>query len=123
MTVAEIERTAIYSSPEVCALAGCSFRMLDYWCRSHDLFAPNGRGFGSGTRRRFSAADVKLARALSRLSEAGLMGGGLMLRDGLNRFADPIREAIAAGDCSVAFSPGRNVRVLVSWVTDDGSEP
>lgn len=53
-----------YSAPRVCELAGITYRQLDYWTRI-GLIAPSvAVSNGSGTRRRFSARDVKVVAAL-----------------------------------------------------------
>ena len=47
-----------YSSADVCARTGATYRQLDYWTRV-GLVAPSvSAGIGYGTRRRWSPADV-----------------------------------------------------------------
>ena len=54
-----------YSTTEVCALAGCSFRQLDYWCRIGLVRPSIAAGKGSGNRRAFSAHDAAVVRVIS----------------------------------------------------------
>jgi len=60
-------------SPEVCAFAGCTFRQLDYWCRTGrvpgvDMWDRPG----SGGRREFTRAQAEHVRLLAALLRAGL---------------------------------------------------
>lgn len=49
----------MYSTDEVAARTGLSYRMIDYWIRSRpDVFAPAQSARGSGSQRRFSETDV-----------------------------------------------------------------
>lgn len=112
-----------YRSLDVCRLAGCSYRSFDYWCRQ-GLFGEVGFATGSGSRRdRFTGGDVKLARALVRISDAGLLGGGSRGPSTVARFAEPIRRDIDAGQQSAVVDIGSNVTVIVSLRSADGSEP
>ena len=52
-----------YTSAQVCALAGVSYRCLDYWERVGRFGPPRGRGSGGDRRRRFAPHEVVLARA------------------------------------------------------------
>lgn len=53
-----------YTSREVCKLAGCSYRQLDYWCRIGLLQSSAHEANGSGSRRLFEPADVQLAKRI-----------------------------------------------------------
>lgn len=56
-----------FSGPQVCQLAGITYRQLDYWARS-DLLRPSvADAAGSGSARRYSALDVRILRVLSQL--------------------------------------------------------
>ena len=48
---------AIYSSDDVCDIVGISYRQLDWWLRTGVIDACQP-GHGSGSRRRFSRADL-----------------------------------------------------------------
>jgi hypothetical protein len=50
-------RTDTYTSQEVCALSGITYRMLDYWCRTGRI-AVKDDASGSGTRRRWTQAEL-----------------------------------------------------------------
>lgn len=63
-----------FSSDEVHRLTGATYRQLDYWDRT-ELICPAQGAFGSGTARRYSAADVVKVRAVVVLLAAGLSLG------------------------------------------------
>lgn len=66
--------TEIYSSPEVTMLTGMTYRQLDH-CISTGLVTPSvDAGSGSGSRRRFNAADVALLRVVTALRSMGVRG-------------------------------------------------
>jgi hypothetical protein len=56
----EDRRLRLYTSSEVCALAGITYRQLDYWDRTGFLL-PQVAAAGSGTQRLFSRAEVQVA--------------------------------------------------------------
>lgn len=118
--MAEAPEIDTYRSVEVCRLAGCSYRAFDYWCRC-GVFGHNGGAAGSGSRRHgFTNADVTLARALWRLSEAGVLGGGA--RSGgdprpMTRFVPSIRAAIERGNDHATIRLALSVSVTV-WLDD-----
>lgn len=58
-----------YSTPEVCALTGLTYRQLDYWVRL-GLIDPVVPAEGSGTRRRFSPEQVSALQVLARVHAA-----------------------------------------------------
>lgn len=63
---------ASFRAPEVVALAGITYKQLDWWCRT-DLIRPSIHdGRGSGDRRCYSVTDVRIVRTISRLIDAGL---------------------------------------------------
>jgi DNA-binding transcriptional MerR regulator len=71
MNAERLEAEASYTSPEVCALTGISYRQLDHWVRlghvpgmTKDDVAP-----GSGFRRRFSQEQMDALRDLKRAYE------------------------------------------------------
>jgi DNA-binding transcriptional MerR regulator len=76
--------SASYSSAEVCRLAGVSYRRLDYWARL-GLVAPSVcECAGSGTRRRWSPADVlrvKRVAVAARLTHCRLVDALDMLAE------------------------------------------
>lgn len=55
-----------WSSPQVVALTGATYRQLDYWCRQGLIDLP---GQGAGTHRRWSAAHVARAVAVKRAAD------------------------------------------------------
>lgn len=87
-----------YRAPQVCALAECTYRQLDYWVRTH-LLEPSIRvAAGSGSMRLFSAEDVLLARFLTVWSalarEADIYG--LVRRLGPAGAVGMLRETLAS---------------------------
>jgi hypothetical protein len=48
---------------------GLTHRKLNYWCMC-GLFGPEQQGLGSGSRRRFTAEDIVVLRAIDRVSVA-----------------------------------------------------
>jgi len=57
---------------QVCAIAGITYRQLDYWART-DLLRPSiTEARGSGTQRRYSYRDLLELKVIKRLLDAGL---------------------------------------------------
>lgn len=73
-----------YRAPEVCRLAGITYRQLDYWARNGSLKPSIRLSGGSGTNRLYSSDDVKKARVL-----AELLNLGIRHRDVARLLADP----------------------------------
>jgi DNA-binding transcriptional MerR regulator len=72
----------LLSTTAVCRFAGISYRQLDYWCRM-GLVRPERDARGSGTQRKFTAAQaraVRLAAALMRLGATTGVISGLVTR-------------------------------------------
>lgn len=65
-----MHESVTYRGPQACALAGCSYRQLDYWCRI-ELLRPPVAARGSGTQRRFDVREVQCAWVLAQLSQLG----------------------------------------------------
>lgn len=58
-----------FSAPRAAAIAGITYRQIDYWDRI-GLVVPSIRSQrGSGTRRRYSADDVRLLALLAQVSQ------------------------------------------------------
>jgi DNA-binding transcriptional MerR regulator len=61
-----------YRGPEVCKIAGISYRQLDYWART-ELVTPSIReAGGSGTQRLYSFQDLIELRVIKKLLDAGV---------------------------------------------------
>ena len=60
-----------WSGSEVCQLARCSYRQLDYWCRT-GLVEPATAARGSGSSRQFDDGDVADVTAITELLRFGL---------------------------------------------------
>lgn len=60
-----------WRGPQVCAVAGITYRQLDYWARTGVLVPSIAAARGSGTQRLYSTADVCAAALLARLSQFG----------------------------------------------------
>ena len=76
-----------YRAPEVCRLAGITYRQLDYWARNGSLKPSIRDSDGSGTSRIYSSDDVKKAQVL-----AELLGLGIRHPDVERLLADPKGE-------------------------------
>lgn len=59
---------SLYSTTDVVALTGATFRQLDYWDRVQ-LLRPAINANGSGSHRRFAAREVRVAFLVARLVE------------------------------------------------------
>ena len=73
-----MEEQTLRTTRDVCRLAACSYRQLDYWCRI-GLVEPALAARGSGSARLFDADDVADVRAISDLLRFGL-GLGVIRR-------------------------------------------
>ena len=61
-----------YKGPTACAVAGITYRQLDYWARTK-LVEPTLRpAAGSGTQRLYSFADVLVLKVVKRLLDTGV---------------------------------------------------
>jgi DNA-binding transcriptional MerR regulator len=60
------------TSSQILAVVGCSYRQLDYWCRTGLVNRENTNGPGTGHWRTFSRAEALRILAVSELSAAGL---------------------------------------------------
>jgi DNA-binding transcriptional MerR regulator len=61
-----------FSSVQAMKLAGCTYRQLDYWCRTGLIHASIQECDGPGTQRRFSLEDVVRLRVVKCLQDAGV---------------------------------------------------
>lgn len=59
----------MYSTKEIAAVVGVSYRMIDYWCRQEALTCARP-ATGSGSRREFSRVDVARAQVLANVATA-----------------------------------------------------
>jgi len=59
-----------FSTPQVCALAGVSYRQVDYWARTGLLVPSLQVAQGSGRHRRYSYRDVLALKVIRRLLDA-----------------------------------------------------
>ena len=69
-----ITTQSVFTSEDLLRNVGCSYRMLDYWCRQGIL---NESAAGSGSTRRFSDLDVRVASAVAQLTRLGCRGAVL----------------------------------------------
>jgi DNA-binding transcriptional MerR regulator len=61
-----------FSGPQVCKIAGITYRQLDYWART-DLLRPSlADARGSGSKRRYSYGDLLEIKVIKRLLDAGI---------------------------------------------------
>jgi DNA-binding transcriptional MerR regulator len=66
------EQAVGYRGPTACAVAGITYRQLDYWART-GLVVPSVRdASGSGTQRLYSFRDIVVLKVVKRLLDAGV---------------------------------------------------
>lgn len=95
---ASLEDGELVGAPEVMVLAGCSYRMLDYWTRE-GLIVPVQEARGSGSRRLFDLHGVKQAMIVTRLSQLGFRPGLLVdlgIEEGLMFIAQEVADLVEA---------------------------
>lgn len=61
-----------YSGPQVCSIAGITYRQLDYWARTNLLTPSVTPARGSGSKRRYSYGDLVEVKVIKRLLDAGI---------------------------------------------------
>lgn len=66
-----------FTTIDVCRLAGCTYRQLDYWVRTGLITSPRINGLGSGRQREWETVNVVEAVIISRLSRVGIRVGKL----------------------------------------------
>lgn len=104
------------SSAEMCKLAGCSYRQLDYWTRQR-VVLPARPACGTGTPRRWSERQVRNVRLVTALAALGAQQAVLQRASAV---ADLLPEDAWVGTAYVdmegivTFSPP----VVPSWAVD-----
>lgn len=71
-TISDSEETGGYGGPQVCKLAGITYRQLDYWARTGLLTPSIAQAQGSGTQRLYSFEDVVRLRIIKRILDTGM---------------------------------------------------
>ena len=61
-----------FRGPQVCSIAGITYRQLDYWARTGLLRPSISEAHGSGTQRRYSYRDLLELKVIKRLLDAGV---------------------------------------------------
>ncbi|MCA1822671.1 MAG: MerR family transcriptional regulator [Mycobacteriales bacterium] len=61
-----------YRPPTACAVAGISYRQLDYWARTNFVLPTIRDASGSGTQRLYSFRDIALLKVVKRLLDSGV---------------------------------------------------
>lgn len=69
-------RPGLYSTRDVCEMAGVTFRRLDYWQRQGFVNA-TVEARGSGSKRGWSEADIAIVRMVADLEDMGYTGDRL----------------------------------------------
>ena len=62
-----MSRAVFYSTTEVAAATGLSYRVLDYWTRNNVIRPSVSDDRGSGSKREFSETDVAVLHAVARV--------------------------------------------------------
>lgn len=65
-----MEAVTTFTSAQVCALAGCTYRQLDYWTRLGLVSVSGSPACGSGSRRAFTPADVEQVKVIAARARA-----------------------------------------------------
>jgi DNA-binding transcriptional MerR regulator len=100
------------SATEACALAGITYRQLDYWARQRWVRPSVDSGVGRAGRRLYHPADVVRLAALGHFGRAGLDVG--KLGPALAELELPLGSdfLIASDGEGVAVVPGEDLRLL-----------
>ena len=61
-----------YRGPTACAVAGITYRQLDYWARTNFVVPTIRDASGSGTQRLYSFRDIALLKVVKRLLDSGV---------------------------------------------------
>lgn len=67
-----MSETTTFTAPQTCALAGVTYRQLDYWIRTGRVRPVDGP-CGSGNYREFEQAEAAIATRMGVLVRAGLL--------------------------------------------------
>ena len=71
-TKPELDADEGFRGPQVCSIVGITYRQLDYWART-DLIRPSlCDASGSGSKRRYSYADLLELKVIKSLLDAGV---------------------------------------------------
>lgn len=101
-----------YRGPSACQIAGITYRQLDYWART-DLVRPSVTdASGSGSRRRYSYADLLELKVIKSLLDAGIK------LESVRRVFDYVREHLGEDIVSANIVISGSSTVLVQ----DGPE-
>lgn len=100
-----------YRGAEACQLAGITYRQLDYWARTQMLEPSVAVAHGSGSRRLYSAGDIRKLRIIKTMLDRGL--SLTAVRRVVAHFQDRAIEAghtLAVSDATiVVLSPGQEM--------------
>ena len=64
MTTKQLVLARTFSTNDVVKIIGCSYRQLDYWCRTGLIPGQPVGNIGSGRRRRWTEEDIRRARLI-----------------------------------------------------------
>lgn len=112
----------VLSAPQMCHVVGCTYRQLDYWCRS-GVVAPAIDAVGSGSKRLFARSQVRVVLAVFLLRETGVGSRGACRSHEIDR--DTARKfAVATGSWEgLVVEVSRHGPVAVSldlgWVEEE----
>lgn len=111
---------ANFTSMEVCQSADITYRQLDFWCRSGVFGIRHRQSLGSGSRRTFTADEVRLARY------CGAMSAALIGASGRSSLADrsvDLARQLEGGATSVRLelAPGVHLTIDPSLVDDEAA--
>jgi len=102
---------------EVCALAGITYRQLDYWCRM-DVLTPEVDAHGSGSRRAFTRPQARALAVCGRVAELAA-GGGAPLVGTLSAVFELLDLSEGLGDEEPGWVVIADGRPRVVWLADE----
>ena len=106
-----------YRAVDAAAMAGLTFRQIDYWDRT-DLLKPSAQhAEGSGSRRRYSIADILRARALALIAEVF----GVSSTRALSLTVLEAKPGDLSG--SLKLEAGRRAELVIDLSIDEEAEP
>jgi len=110
-------RPAGFRGPEVCKIAGVTYRQLDYWTRTGLLHASVASARGSGTQRLYSYRDLVEVKVIKSLLDGGISlrrarAAIEYLREHLGEELASASLVIAGSDSVLAYTDGEIVDLL-----------
>lgn len=117
----EVLPVSPFTATQVCTLARCTYRQLDWWARTDVLVPSIAEAKGQGSQRLYSADDVRAARVCMALSQLGTKGSVLTEVAAVVRDLGPSVTHLAV-TADLRVMPARDARlpdgVDAAWMLD-----